>query len=978
MGVHPRPDWGRLVDHSPGRRTVAALVVIFVVLVTSLGAGGFVYERVQEESFRAQADRELESVATLQARYLTLWRSERESDARLVEHSIVLLNSLERSGGRSPALDALFRALKENGYSSAALVDAGGSVVASDGDTAELGARERTLLARTFATGRVAWDDFHSDSGGAQLSMAVPISSPGESARGALLVHMDPEAAVLPVLASWPVHRDTAESLLVRREGEEVVFLSSLRFAHVAPMAQRRPLSNRGLPAAMAVLGAERGAGDDYRGFHVLFAARPVGGSPWFVVSKVDETEVLAPARTRGYVAGGFALLLVAAAALAALLWWRMREAQIETSHRAAEIQAAMALRDSEERFRRGVLLAPIPIMIHAEDGSVVALSRAWVTVSGYTLTDVPTVSDWTERAYGKRQDQVKAYIDTLYQLNESVEEGEYEVVTRNGETRTWDFSSAPLGRMADGRRLVISMAKDVTERKRAEASLVAERERLAVTLRSIGDAVIATDTAARVLVMNRVAEELTGWSAKEATGSPLADVFHIVNEQSRRPCEDPVAKVLATGRVIGLANHTTLVSRNGRERSIADSGAPIQDAKGQTIGVVLVFRDVTEETLRDAALAKAQRMESLAVLAGGIAHDFNNMLTGVLVNLAIALEDTSSPSLPEVLTEARGAAQRTKALTQQLLTFSKGGAPVKRVADLKDVVRDTAIFCTRGWSGSCRLDVADDLWPARADPDQVAQVVQNIVINATEVMPRGGAVYIRAKNVILGAENEQLLSPGPYLRIGIVDEGPGIPGAIRDRIFEPFFSTKSRGSGLGLSVCHSIVAKHDGRIDVTSSVGSGAAFEIYLPAAPGAESMTELPNAADAMIHGRVLVMDDDESIRHATLKILAAVGCDTVTAPNGQEAVALYLDARKKGSPFDVVILDLTVSGGMGGAETLTQLKRVDPSISAIVSSGYSNDPIMASHLSFGFAAVLGKPYEPAQVREVVGRVIASRRAR
>jgi CheY-like chemotaxis protein len=258
-----------------------------------------------------------------------------------------------------------------------------------------------------------------------------------------------------------------------------------------------------------------------------------------------------------------------------------------------------------------------------------------------------------------------------------------------------------------------------------------------------------------------------------------------------------------------------------------------------------------------------------------------------------------------------------------------------------------------------------------------VAQVVQNIVINATEVMPRGGAIRIRAQNVELGVANPQLLPPGPYLRIGILDEGPGIPPGIRDRIFEPFFSTKSRGSGLGLSVCHSIVAKHDGRIEVAASAGSGAAFEIYLPAVPGADPVERLPDGADATIRGRVLIMDDEESIRHATLKILAAVGCDAIASSNGQEAVARYQEARKAGNPFDVVILDLTVSGGMGGTETLEELKKLDLTVCAIVSSGYSNDPVVASHASFGFAAVLEKPFEPSQVRDVVGRVIASHKA-
>jgi len=628
------------LDARGGYRTAATPAATLAILVAGLAAGGVAYERTQESSVSAQAGRELEAVATLQARYLTLWRRERESDAWLVEHNSVLLSLLEEPGHPAPGLDEFFHSLRENGYAHALVVGAGGQVIASDGGTPELGDRDRALLATTLTTGRVSWNDFHVASGGVLLDIGIPISDARAAAqpRGMLLLRVSADAAVLPALADWPVRRDSAETLLVRREGDEVLFLSAIRESHVPPMSYRRALTERDLPATQAVLGAQQGTGIDYRGVPVFFASRPVTGSPWFVVTKVDVKEVLAAARIQGYAAAGVALALMAAAALAMFLWWRMREGQWERLQQDAELRAAGALRDSEERFRRGVLLAPFPIMIHAEDGSVVALSRGWVALSGYAMADIPTIADWTERAYGKRQSQVKAYIDTLYELDGSVEEGEYEIVARSGETRTWEFSSAPLGRMMDGRRLVISMAKDVTERKRAEAALAAERERLAVTLRSIGDAVIATDTGAQVAIMNKVAEELTGWSAKEAAGRPLSEVFHIVNEQSRQRCEDPVAKVLATGRVIGLANHTVLISRDGTERSVADSGAPIHDRDSKTIGVVLVFRDVTEETRREAALASAQRMESLAVLAGGIAHDFNNMLTGVLLNLTLAL----------------------------------------------------------------------------------------------------------------------------------------------------------------------------------------------------------------------------------------------------------------------------------------------------------------------------------------------------
>jgi PAS domain S-box-containing protein len=959
--------------HRADRARVAPLAIFFV-LAACVTAGGIRFVRSQEVSLGAQALAEVGSVATLQARTLALWRRERESDARLLLHDGTLLRAVGE-GGRAPGLEALFQSLNDNGYARAFVVDPGGRVVASSGGRGELDERERDLFLRALESRAMAWNDFHADVTGVHLELAIPFSPSEDPARlaGELVLRVDPATAIFPVLDTWPVPRATAESLLVRREGEEVVFLSALELGHLRPLAQRLPLSLRDLPAARALRGEVSGAGVDYRGQHVFFAARPVAGSPWFVVSKVDRDEVLSTVRTQGLLVLGVELLLLVAAAAGVFLWWRMREAQLENRRRDTEVQAAEALRDSEERFRRGLLLAPFPAMIHAEDGSIVALSRRWATVSGYSLADAPTVAEWVARALGAGRARMKAHLEAVHRLGESVEEGEHELRTPAGETRIWDFSSSPLGRMADGRHLAITMAKDVTERKGAQAALAAEKERLAVTLRSIGDAVIATDVEARVAIMNNVAETLTGWTAAEALGQPLGTVFRILDEQSRRPVDDPVARVFATGRVTGVTNHPTLVSRGGREHSIADSGAPIQDAEGRVLGVVLVFRDVTDESRREAALARAQRMESLAMLAGGIAHDFNNILTGVLTNLALALEDPGSPSVTELLEDSMSAAERARGLTKQLLTFSKGGAPVRRVVEIKGVVRDTALFCAHGWSGVCRVEVEDDLWPARVDMDQVAQVIQNVVINGIEAMPGGGTIQVLARNVELEGGNAQGLPAGPYLQLRIADDGPGIPEALRERIFEPFFTTKQTGSGLGLAVSHSIVAKHEGHISVAAGERGGVIFDIYLPAEPLASAAAEAPAAPAAPLRGRILVMDDEEGIRRVLARILVAAGCEVVAAAHGEEAVARYQEARGA-SPFDAVIVDVTVPGGMGGVETLAALKRIDPHVQVIVSSGYSNDPVMASYAVRGFAAVLEKPYGAADVREVVGRVLAS----
>ncbi len=527
----------------------------------------------------------------------------------------------------------------------------------------------------------------------------------------------------------------------------------------------------------------------------------------------------------------------------------------------------------------------------------------------------------------------------------------------------------------------VIETSVQVRARQRAEAGearAATERERLAVTVRSIGDAVIATDTEARIQVFNRVAEQLTGWKAAEAVGQPLSRVFRIVHAGTRAPCEDPVSKVLGSGKVVALANHTLLIARDGTERAIADSGAPIHNARSETVGVVLVFRDVTETERRDAALAGAQRLEALAVVAGGIAHDFNNLLTGVLANLALALEEQPEGAVAELLGEAGGAARRARGLTQQLLTFAKGGAPAKQLTDLAAVVRETAEFCTRGWRGACRFELPTDLWHAVVDPGQLGQVVQNVVINAVEAMPKGGTLIIGGANVVLDPGNEHELPGGSYALLRIEDDGPGIPAALRARIFEPFFTTKATGSGLGLAVCQSILARHDGRIEARPRERErGTRFDVLLPARPGEASGAGVLRERAASAGGRVLIVDDEELIRSAAVRSLRAIGCEVHAVRGSEEALALFEARARDGAPFDVVLLDLTIPGGEGGPETLAALRRIDPAIRAIVSSGFSSDPVLVDPAAHGFAGALVKPYDPRQLREEVGRVLAARRA-
>ncbi len=423
---------------------------------------------------------------------------------------------------------------------------------------------------------------------------------------------------------------------------------------------------------------------------------------------------------------------------------------------------------------------------------------------------------------------------------------------------------------------------------------------------------------------------------------------------------------MLRNGSVVELTSHSVLVARDGTERFIATNGAPLHDQESRVIGVVLAFSDVTEKRKMEAELLKMEKLESLGVLAGGIAHDFNNILTAILGNISLAAMCANPQGdLLQILTEAEMACLRARDLTMQLLTFAKGGAPIIQTASVADLLQDSTRFALRGSNVGCEFDIADDLWAVQVDEGQISQVIHNLVINAQQAMPQGGTVKVRAENVSMGAVESLPLKAGRYVKISIEDSGIGIPDEHLSKIFDPYFTTKQKGNGLGLASAYSIVKNHDGHITVESELGVGTTFHVYLPASP--EKATPHQDAAETPENGkgRILVMDDEEVIRDITKEVLTRMGYEAEFASEGSEAVEMYQRAFARGQSFDAVIMDLTVPGGMGGLEATRKLLDADPDAKVIVSSGYSNDPIMANYKEYGFRGVVAKPYK---VRDLV----------
>ncbi len=401
---------------------------------------------------------------------------------------------------------------------------------------------------------------------------------------------------------------------------------------------------------------------------------------------------------------------------------------------------------------------------------------------------------------------------------------------------------------------------------------------------------------------------------------------------------------------------------------------ATVTEVEGEP-RIISLVRDMSDRKRLEAELLRSEKLRSVGVLAGGIAHDFNNILTAILGNISLlqasfAADDAASEHLDEV----EKASQRARELTRQLLTFSRGGDPVRKPFHPEPLIHESATLALRGRASACEFKIASDLALVDGDEGQIGQVIRNLVINASQAMNGGGTVRVSAEMRDIRNEEKHGLRTGRYVVLAIADNGGGIPEEHRLRIFDPYFTTKRDGRGLGLAVSHSVVSNHRGAIAVDSHVGHGSVFTVYLPAAEGDAALPRVDTAEIVRGHGRVLIMDDEESVRQIAGKIVEALGYEADFARDGREAIDSWREARAEGRPFDVAIMDLTVPGGMGGREAMGALLALDPEAKAVVSSGYCQDPVMANYRDYGFRDVLAKPYSVLDVSRALSALLRS----
>ena len=483
------------------------------------------------------------------------------------------------------------------------------------------------------------------------------------------------------------------------------------------------------------------------------------------------------------------------------------------------------------------------------------------------------------------------------------------------------------------------------------------------------GDVIWEADEHLAFTYVSPQVERLLGFSPDECFGKTP---FDLMPAAEAKRVGEVLRPTIERKAAFSLLEHAAC-SNTGDLLTLECSAVPIINSEGRFRGYRGISRDISSRKKLEEATLTGKKLESVGILAGGIAHDFNNLLQVISGNISLAKElAAENDQAVDLLADAEQATRQASDLTKRLIAFSKGGTPAKKKIMIADLIRDTTLFSLSGSPVKCEFEIAENLRPVEADAGQLEQVISNIVLNATEAMPNGGTLRVCAENIAAGAEIDPSLSSGGHIRISFRDTGIGISKENLPRLFDPYFTGKKmgvqKGMGLGLAVCHFIIRNHNGLIRVASALGEGSTFSVYLPALAAQGREQAAAAAALRPGGGRILLMDDTESVRRIGGALLERIGYEVEFAENGEEAIRWYREASRLGRPFDAVILDLTVPGGMGAREAIKHLLEIDPGVKAVVSSGYREDPVMIEFARYGFKGAIGKPYTIKKLAETI----------
>jgi PAS domain S-box-containing protein len=651
---------------------------------------------------------------------------------------------------------------------------------------------------------------------------------------------------------------------------------------------------------------------------------------------------------------------------------------QTESKRKSAE----KALRESEEELRntRDYLnnlfnYANAPIIVWDTERRITRFNHAFEHMTGFSADEVIGQELSILLPESSRDELLGKIQHTL--SGEYWKSVEIPILRKDGDVRTALWNSANVF-AEDGVKVIATIAQgqDITDRKQAEHALL---EAYSIINRSPA-VVFLWENAEEwpVEFASDNVKALFGYTVDEFISGKISYAETVHPDDLERVVEEVSTSSKEKERKEFYHEPYRIITKNGEVKWLDDRTYIRRDENGNITHYEGIVMDITDrmrieeyKKKLETQLQQAQKLESVGILAGGIAHDFNNILTTILGNVSLAKSQiTPADELFDLLSEAEMASARAQTLTRQLMTFAKGDAPVKETASIKDILKESSSFVLRGSKSDCEFSIAENLWPAEVDVGQISQVINNIVINANQAMPKGGIIQVAAENLIIEDKHGLPGKPGRYVRISITDQGVGIAQKHFFNIFDPYFTTKQEGSGLGLATAYSIIKRHDGHITVESRLGVGTTFHIYLPASEKAVPQKEKGRLIKG--RGRILMMDDEAPLRKMIGRMLKNLGYESEFAKDGAEAIRMVKEAKEAEKPYDAVILDLTVPGGMGGKEAINKLLEIDPEVKAIVSSGYSDDPVLANFQKYGFKGMMPKPFESLSLSKVLHEVL------
>ncbi len=963
------------------------LLALLVLLLVGVLAGGLWFYRVQEAAHRQAVEANLAAVSRLKTEQIVQWRHERLADAAYVQETPFFLAYLPAQVAGTAAATITdgfrerFRSMRNNfGYQELLLVDPTGQVLLSlAGETGTIAPPALQALATAFRTRQPALSELHAgpDVAPPHLDVVAPFfasSAPDAPPVGAIVLRREVGRFLYPMLKAWPVPSQTAETLIVCREGDAILYLNPLRFGPGAALTLRMPLSQKDVPGVQVVLG-KRGVveGRDYRGAKVLAAVDAIPDSSWFLEAKIDEAEALAGWREEAILILGLLVALLAAVGSAMVVVWQ-RNAR---AHYQQLYRAEAALRESESRYRLLFESNPHPMWVYdLETLAFLAVNDAAVRNYGYSREEFfrMTIADI------RPPEEVPRLLANVARVADGMgASGIWRHRKKDGTLIEVEITTHTLDFI--GRKAKLVLAHDVTEERRAEQALK-ESELRFRTLADSGQALIWTSGSDKLCdYFNQPWLAFTGRTLEQELGNGWTEGVH----------PDDFAGCLATYvRAFDRREPFTMTYRlrrhDGVYRWIVDSGTPRYDSQGNFLGYLGHCLDITERKAAEeererlqAQLLQAQKMEAVGRLAGGVAHDFNNMLQAILGYTELSLHEleTGSP-VAENIQEIAKAARRSADLTRQLLAFARRQPANPKVLDLNETVSGMLKMLRRlvGEDIDLAWMPALELWPVKIDPSQLDQVLANLLVNARDAIATVGKVTIGADNAVFDAAycaEHPGFTPGDYVVLTVSDDGSGMDKQTLAQLFEPFFTTKpaGQGTGLGLATVYGIVKQNNGFINVYSEPGQGTTFKIYLPRC--AEEEARQTEAAEALPPPggteTVLLVEDETMILTLSRSMLERLGYTVFAAASAAEAIRL---AEEHASEIALLITDV-VMPEMNGRDLAARLMAVNPALRCLFMSGYTADVISHRGMLENGVRFLQKPFSihdlAVKVREALG---------